>query len=187
MVQVRQHFLLVSIEVKRKNMTSQTGRTQGKFIKVQIDDANSGGTLRDIPVATISGIGITADVVDVTALQDALRGGLPDQGRVIIPITGPYSTKAAVSASGSGAAPALTGSHIVLSAINNGSSPLAFGVYIGIRHNWETNEPVFGITGTSANGVLVRDYTLGDDGMYSATIYVYPGSATLAWGTVQLT
>ncbi len=167
-------------------MTSQTGRTQGRFIKVQIDDANSGATLRDIPVSTINGIGITADMVDLTALQDALKGGLPDQGRVEINITGPFSTKAAVSASGTGAAPALTGSHIVLNAVNNGSSPLAFGVYIGIRHNWETNEPVFGITGTTANGVLVRDYTVGDDGMYSAIIVPYPGTATLAWGTVQL-
>ena len=163
-----------------------TGRTQGKFIKVQIDDANSGGTLRDIPVSTISGIGITADVVDLTALQDALTGGLPGQGVVEIPITGPFSTKTAVSASGTGAAPALTGSHVVLSAINNGSAPLAFGIYIGIRGNWATNDPVFGITGTSVNGVLVRDYTVSDDMMYSATIYMYPGSATLAWGTAQL-
>lgn len=162
-----------------------TGRTQGKFIKVQIDDVN--GVARDIPVATISGIGITAPSIDVSALQDALKGELPGMGEVIIPITGPYSTKAAVTASTSGNAPALTGSHIVLQPLNNLGVPLMFGVYVGIRQNWTNGEPVFGISFSSVNGVLVRDYTFDDSGMYSAEIYVYPGSATLAWGTAQLT
>ncbi len=162
-----------------------TGRTQGKFIKVQIDDVN--GTSRDIPVATISGIGITAAAVDVSSLQDALKGELPDMGEVIIPITGPFSTKAAVSASGTGAAPALSGSHTVLQPLNNLSVPLMFGVYIGIRGYWATNDPVFGISYSTVNGVLVRNYTFDDSGIYSAEIYVYTGSATLAWGTAQLT
>ena len=166
-------------------MTALTGRTQGKFLKVQMDDVN--GALRDIPVSTISGVGITADFVDLSALQDALQGGLPGQGTVEIPITGPFSTKAAVTASITTEAPALTGSHTVLSALNNKSTPLSFGVYIGMRTHWEAGAPVFGVSYTAANGVLVRDYTVIDDGMYSATIYVYPGSATLAWGTTQLT
>ena len=166
-------------------MATQTGRTQGKFIKVQIDD--SGGVMRDIPVSTISGIGITGDDIDVTALQDALKGSFTGQGTVNIPITGPFDSTAAQSASGTGAAPALSGSHTVLSAVNNGTTPLAFGVYIGIRHNWEDGEPVFGITGATANGVLVKDYTVGDDGMYSATIKAYPGTARLAFGTSAVT
>ena len=162
-----------------------TGRTQGKFIKVQIDEVT--GTSRDIPVATISGIGITAATVDVSALQDALKGELPDMGEVIIPITGPLSTATAQAASATGAAPALSGSHTVLQPLNNLGVPLMFGVYIGIRGNWATNDPVFGISYSSVNGVLVRDYTFDDSGMYSAEIYVFPGSAILAWGTAQLT
>ncbi len=164
---------------------SLTGRTVGKFIKVQIDDVN--GTVRDVPVATISGIGITADLVDLTALQDALTGGLPGQGTFEAPITGPFDTKVAAGASASGAAPALSGSHIVLEPINNGSTPLTLGIYIGIRANWATNDPVFGITSSAANGVLLRDYTVSDDGMYSATIYMFPGSTAADWATTAFT
>ncbi len=167
-------------------MAVQTGRTQGKYIKVQIGDV--GDVIRDIPVATISGVGITADTVDLTALQDALEGALPGQGKVEIPITGPYDTANAQAASTTTQAPALSGSHTILSVagMNNGSVPRSFGVYIGIRHNWEAGEPVFGITKSAANGCLVRDYTFSDDGIYSATIYVYAGSAIWAWGTAQL-
>jgi len=163
-----------------------TGRTSGKFIKVQIDDVN--GTVRDVPVATISGIGVTADVVDLTALQDALTGGLTGVPTFESPITGPFDTRAAVSASGTGAAPALSGSHTVLEPINNGSTPLTLGIYIGIQANWTTGgDPVFGITSSATAGVLLRDYTVSDDGMYSATIYMFPGSTAVDWATSAFT
>ena len=165
-------------------MAVQTGRTPGKHIKVQIGD--TGDVIRDLPVATIAGVGITADLVDLTALQDALTGGLTGQGTVEIPITGPFDTSAAQAASTTTQAPALSGSHTVLSVINNLNTPRSFGVYIGVRHNWEAGEPVFGVTKTAANGVLVKDYTFSDDGTYSALVVVYAGSATLAWGTAQL-
>ena len=162
-------------------MAAQTGRTPGKYIHVAIDD--SGGTVRDIPVSSINGVGLTAEMVDLSALQDAMKGGLPGQPGVEIQITGPFDSSAAQTASTSGSAPALSGSHTVLAGINNGATPLAFGVYYGVRQHWTDGEPVFGITGTTANGVLVRDYVVNSDGTYSATIYPYPGSATLAWGT----
>ncbi|KKL70895.1 hypothetical protein LCGC14_2100320 [marine sediment metagenome] len=166
-----------------------TGRTVGKFTKLQIDDANSAGTLRDIPVATFADVGFkSGDVIDLTALQDAVQGFFTGVQMYEIPITGPFDTTTKVSASGTGAAPALSGSHLVLKEINNGSSPLAFGVYIGMQGNWATNDPVFGITGTAANGCLLRDYTVDiNTMMYSAIIYGFPGSAAPTWGTAQLT
>lgn len=165
-------------------MATQTGRTVGKWIKVQIDD--SAGTIRDIPVATIGGVGITYEEVDLTALQDVLTGMLPGHGSAPIDITGPFSTAVAQAASASAAAAALSGSHTVLEPVNGLSVPLSFGVYYGIRHYWETGEPVFGITSTATAGVLVFDYKVNDDGTYSAAIRPYPGT-TLAWGTAAIT
>ncbi len=166
-----------------------TGRTIGKFTKLQINDANSAGTLRDIPVATFADVGFKAgDAIDLTALQDAVKGFFTGVQMYEIPITGPFDDAAKVSASTSGTAPALSGSHLVLKEISNKSSPLAFGIYIGMQDNWSTGDPVFGITGTSVNGCLLRDYTTDiNTMMYSAIIYGFPGSAAPTWGTAQLT
>lgn len=161
-------------------MAANTGRTVGKYIKVTMDD--SGGVLRDIPVSSIGGVGIDYDEVDLTALQEAVKGILPGHGNFGIDITGPFSTTAAQAAGGDGAV-ALSGSHTVLSGVNGGSTPLAFAVYFGIRQQWTDGEPVFGITGTAANGVLVTGYKVNDDGTYSATIRLAAGSAAPAWGT----
>lgn len=166
-------------------MAAQTGRTVGKYIKVQIDD--SAGTVRDIPVSTIGGVGLDYDEVDLTALQDAVKGVLMGHGNVGITITGPFDTTAAQAASGSGAAAALSGSHTVLNGVNGGQTPLTFGVYYGIRHVWETGEPCFGITSSSVNGFLVSGYKVNDDGTYSATIKLAAGSAAPAWGTAAFT
>jgi len=166
-------------------MTANTGRTPGKYIKVQIDD--SAGTVRDIPVSSINGVGLTAEMVDLSALQDAIKGGLPGQPAMEIQISGPFDTTAAQAASGSGAAAALSGSHTVLEPVNNGTTPLTFGVYYGVKHVWETGEPAFGITSSATNGVLVRDYTVNSDGTYTATIYPAAGSATMDWGTAAYT
>lgn len=166
-------------------MTANTGRTSGKWIKVQIDDSN--GTVRDIPVSSIGSVGLVYDEVDLTALQDTVKGFLTGQPDVSITLTGPFDTTAAQSASGSGAAAALSGSHTVLNGVNGGNTPLTFGIYVGIRHAWETGEPCFGITSTAANGFLVTSYTVSDDGMYSATLKMAAGSAAPAWGTAAFT
>lgn len=158
-------------------MASQTGRTVGKYIKVQISD--SGDTLRDIPVSTIGGVGIEYDEVELAALQDAVKGVLPGQGNVGIPITGPFDTTAAQAASSSAGAPALSGSHTVLEPLNGGTTPLSFAVYFGVRHDWETGEPVFG----GENLFLVTNYIVNDDGTYSANIKLSAGASAPTWGT----
>ncbi len=167
-------------------MASQTGRTVPKYLKVQIDD--SAGTLRDIFVSSISGVGVVYDQVDQTALQDAMKGFLNGQGTVAISLTGPVSNLVAQAAAGTGAAAAESGSHTVLSVLNGLQVPLSFGVYLGIRQDWETGEPVFGLISTAANGVIVTSYTIDPSSMlFTAEIAMYPGSAILAWGTTAIT
>lgn len=161
-------------------MAAQTGRTVGRWTNFIVDD--SGGTLRAIPVTSINGVGLDYPEADVTALQDALRGVLPDTPNCQITISGPFDNAAAA------AAPALSGSHTVLSAINGAQTPLTLDIQIGIRHAWEAGEPQFGITSSAANGFLCTQYIVNPDGAtYTARFNLYPGSAAPAWGTAAET
>jgi len=54
-----------------------TGRTSPRFSKFQIED--SGGTLRDIPISTFGGVGLTYDEVDVSAIQEVVKNFLTGQ------------------------------------------------------------------------------------------------------------
>jgi hypothetical protein len=166
-------------------MAANTGRTVSKWMKFQIED--SGATLRDLPVWTYNGAGIEYDSVELTALQDAMHGFLPGHGTVAVDITGPFDTTAATSASGTGAAPTPSGSHTILNDLPNDNTPLAFAFYFGMRQYWETGEPVFGLSSTAANGILVASYMVHDDMTYSATLAMYPGSAAPTWGTAAIT
>ena len=167
-------------------MTASVGRTVGKYFKFQIGTT---GSLRDIPVDTIGGVGITYPEVDLTALQDALKGFLTGQGTVAITIGGPFDTTAVQAASGSGAAAALSGSHTVLNPINGVMTPLSMGIYIGMREYWTTaQDPVFGIISSATSGVIVTDYTVDVvNGKYTAKIALYPGSAAPTWGLTVIT
>lgn len=157
-------------------MAANTGRTTNKWVTFLVDD--SGGTLREIPVDSINGVGLTYDETELTAFQDAIKGVLPAHPDCTITITGPFDTSSAASP------PTLSGSHTVLSGIVGGTTPLALDVRIGIRHTWESGEPTFGITGTTANGFLCTDYQVDvNAGKYSAKFRVYPGSAAPAWST----
>lgn len=157
------------------------GRTIGKYSKVQIED--SGGTMRDIPVTSIGGVGITYEEIDVTALQDALKGMLAGQGSSSVTIGGPFDNTAAQAASGTGAAAALSGSHTVLSAINGSNTGRTFAVYIGIQGYWATGDPVFG----GVDSFIVTDYTVdAAAGTYSAKITYKAGATAPAWGTAAL-
>ena len=78
-------------------MAAQTGRTVSKFTKVYIDD--SGGTLREIPVNSINGVGLVAPEVDVSAWQDAVANMLLGQPGASITISGPFDNAAAAAAS----------------------------------------------------------------------------------------
>ena len=129
-------------------MATQVGRTVGKYCKFQIDD--SGATVRDIPVTSINGVGLQYDEVDVSAIQDAVKGFLNGQPDVSLEISGPFDSSAAQAASASGAVAALSGSHTVLNDLPNDLTGLTIGVYFGIRQYWTTGEPVWGVSGDTA-------------------------------------
>lgn len=166
-------------------MAAQTGRTATKFVRFVVDD--SAGTLREVPVNDISVVGFKYDEMDTTAFQDAVKNALPGQPDAKIEISGPWDSSAAVAASGSAVAPALSGSHTVLSGINGAYTPLSLGVYFGVRHYWETGEPVFGVSSSATSGYLCTEYTVNPNDMtYKAVFVVYPGT-TPAWGTAAIT
>lgn len=160
-----------------------TGRTVTKWDKFQIYD--SGATLRDLNILTIAGIGVNYTEVDLTAANDVVGGALPGMPVVKISITARFDTAAAQAASGTGAAPAFSGTHTVLSAIDGGNTPLTLGFYRGIRHVWITTEPVFGLAQSATSGFLCRNYVVNGVDI-SADFIVFPGSAIPAWGTAAL-
>ncbi|MBW2674610.1 MAG: hypothetical protein JRD89_14565 [Deltaproteobacteria bacterium] len=166
-------------------MAVQTGRTQAKYFKFQIHD--SGAVLRDIAVSSFGGFSVDYDQIELTALQDELKGFLPGHGTVAVEISGPWSTQAAVAASATTEKAALSGSHTVLYDLPDDQTPLAFAAYFGVRHYWEAGEPVFGISATAANGIQVFNFVLNENMTYSATLAMWPGSAAPTWGTAAIT
>lgn len=167
-------------------MAANTGRTVSRWTSFYVYD--SSGTLRQIPVSTISAVGVTFDEVDLTALQDAVKGALPNMPDAPISISGPLDTSAAVAA-----ASGLSGSHTVLAplaaAVAAGTAvPLSLDVRIGIRHAWESGEPQFGITSSATSGYLLTAYTVDPvASTYSAEFRLFPGSALPAFGTAAET
>ena len=163
-------------------MAVQTGRTVSRWVNLVIDD--SGGTIRDIPINSLSVCGVQYTEQDVSAFQDAVMGALPGMPDAPIEWSGPWDTTAVQSASGSAVAPALSGSHTVLSAIHGLMTPLTLDVQFGVRHTWETGEPQFGITSSATSGYWLQQYDVNADDMtYTARAVLYPGSALPAWGT----
>jgi hypothetical protein len=163
-------------------MTANVGRTAGKYVKFQIGDTNN--VLRDIAVNTFGGVGFTFAEQDVSALQDAITSVLTGLGSFSMTITGPYDTTVPIAASASGARPALSGSHPVLSALNGLNTPRSFGIYIGVQRDWTTNDPVFGASAS----VIVSQYTVDPAaGTYSAKISTAGGrTGDPAWGTTAI-
>lgn len=160
-----------------------TGRTVGRFSKFQIED--SGGVIRDIPITTFGGVGLTYDEVDLSAIQEAVKGFLSGQATFALTITGPFDNKAATTASATGQAAAsyLSGSHTVLSALNGGLTARSFGVYFGIQADWATGDPVFG----GVDSIIVTDYTVDPaTGMYSCKLAHAAGATAPAWGTAAI-
>jgi hypothetical protein len=145
----------------------------------------------EIPVDSITGVMVNYATVDLTAWQDAAHGFLPDIPVVKIQITGPWDSGAQVAAAASAAAPTLSGSHTILSALYNIAPPqgnaaaknLSLAVCYGIRGYYTTADPAFGITpGTAANGFWLSNYTVDmANGKYSATFDLYPGSVIPTW------
>ena len=164
-------------------MTAQTGRTKVRWIRFCLDDST--GTPREIPINSLSAVGFVYEENDVTAWQDAVKGYLAGHPDAPIEISGPFDNSAAVALAASAAAPALSGSHTVLYNLAGAGTPLGLCVCFGIRHNWETGEPVFGVVAPSAtSGYLCTSYTVEGE-TYSARFVPYPGT-TPAWGTAIL-
>ena len=157
-----------------------TGRTSPRFAKFQIED--SGGVLRDIPVKSIGGVGLTYNEIDVSAMQELVKTFLTGQAEMKLTISGPFDNTAAATASASteSAAAHLSGSHTVLEPLNGGLTPRAFGVYFGVQADWATGDPVFG----ADNSIIVTDYTVDPaNGSYSAKIAHVSGGTAPDWGT----
>lgn len=151
-------------------MAPQTGRTTSQWTVFKVDD--SSGNLRQIQVSSINGLSLVYPSEDKTAFGDAIRSVLSGTPECTITITGPVDNTAS------------TGSHIVLSGIAGGVTPLTLDVQVGIRHAWEAGEPQFGITSSAANGFLCRSYKIDAPSMtYTAEFNMFPGSAAPAWGT----
>jgi hypothetical protein len=159
-----------------------TGRTSQRYVKFQIQD--SGGTLRDVPVQTFSAVGLTYDEIDVSSLQEIVKSYMACQANFSLVLTGPLDNSAAVAASTSGQAAALSGSHTVLEPLNGLLTPLAFGIYFGIQGYWATNDPVFG----ADNSAIVTDYTVAPGAStYSCKLAHVGGGTAPSWGTTQIT
>jgi hypothetical protein len=157
-----------------------TGRTLSRWTRFVLDD--SGGTLREIPINSVNGVGLEFPEEDVSAFQDAVKGTLAGQPDSTITVTGPFDNSAAAAAAASGAAPTLSGSHTVLKAIAGVNVPLALAVMIGIRGYYTTGDPAFGLNYSATSGFICTNYSPNpDDGTYSATFKVYPGSSAPSW------
>ncbi len=158
-----------------------TGRTSPRFCKVQIED--SGGTMRDFPVKTVGNVGLTYEELDVSAMQELVKGFLTGQATFSLTLTGPFDNKAATTASATteAAAAHLSGSHTVLQPLNGGLTARSFGVYFGIQADWATGDPVFG----AVDCVLVSEYTVDPGaGTYSCKITKAATAANdPAWGS----
>lgn len=166
-------------------MSAQTGRTVNKFIRFVVADTSD--TLREIPVDNIGNVGLEFDSVDVTAFQDAVKNALAGHPGAPITIGGPWDTSVAVAVAASAATPTLSGSHTVLSAIAGDNKPHTLYVAFGVRHYWETGEPVFGLQRATATntGYTCTSFQVAD-GKYTAKFEVMGGVAP-AWGTAALT
>ncbi len=149
-------------------MTAQTGRTVSRWTAFLFSD---GTQMRELPVDSINGVGLTYPEVELTAFMDSIRGALPDTPDCQIDITGPFTNET-------------NSAHAVLSAAAGDATPRSLDVKIGIRHDWESGEPQFGITATSTSGFICTSYAVDvNNGKYSAKFRLLPGSSAPAWGT----
>ena len=156
-------------------MAIQYGRTSFKHITFIIED--SGNVFRNIPIDSLSVVGLTYDEQDLTAWQDAVKVALATMPGAPIEWGGPFDSAAAA------VAPALSGSHTVLVDLAGLNIPLTLDIQFGIQHAWEAGEPQFGITGTATAGYIVTKYTVDPASMrYSAKAVLFPGSTIPGWG-----
>lgn len=163
-----------------------TGRTVTQWVRFALDDSSE--TPREIPIHTLSPVGLVYEEQDASAWQDTVIGFLKAVPSAAIEISGPWSTKAAASLAGTGATPTLSGSHTILHPIISRSfvTPLGLAVMFGMQNLWASGDPVFGIVSPSASSgyVLMSYLKTGND--YTAKFQPFPGT-TPAWGSSILT
>lgn len=160
------------------------GRTVSRWVRFAIGDSSN--VLREVPIWSVTIVGLQYAQIDLTAFQDAVKGMLPGFPDAPIEITGPFDTTAAAAFAASGAAATLSGSHTVLSVINGGAVPRTCAVLFGDRALWATGAPVFGANQSSTSGYLCFEYTVipKDPMSYKAIFKLFPGSTIPAWTTV---
>ena len=147
---------------------TNTGRTVSRWTAFLFSD---GSSMRELPVDSINGVGLTYPEVELTAFMDAIKGALPDTPDCQIDITGPFDSTA-------------NSAHAVLSVANGATTPRSLDVQIGIQHDWIATEPQFGITATATSGFICTSYIADvNTGKYSAKFRMFPGSSAPAWGT----
>jgi len=153
-----------------------------KNCRIIIKDATA-GTLRVIPMNSLSIVGITYDEQDLTAWQDAVKNALPTMPDAPIEFGGPFDDSALA------AVPTLSGSHTLLNALNGVVAPVSVDVQFGMDGGtWEALDPQFGITCSATSGYILTKYVVDPASMmYSARLVLYPGSALPAWGTAAET
>lgn len=149
-----------------------------RFSKMQIEDES--GELRDIPVMTFAGVGLTYNEIDITHLRDTVKQFLTGKASFGITIAGPWGNEPVQDPSGGGERPALSGSHTVLSPLVGNKVPRAFGVFIGAGADWDVGMPVFG----GDNVVIIADYTVNPTAnTYTCKLVNGMSGLPPAWGT----
>jgi len=163
-----------------------TGRTVSRWTRFAVDD--SAGTPREIPINTLSPVGLVYDMTEHTNWQDAVKNYLANHPDAVIEIGGSFDNSAAAALAASGAAPVLSGSHTVLNPISapTFTTPLGLWIAIGIRGYWATGDPAFGVVAPSATSGYVCEKYQTDFVTYVASFKPHPGT-TPAWGTAIIT
>jgi hypothetical protein len=151
-------------------MATLTGRTNAKHIRVFVDQAD--GTLVEITAYTnsVGTVGLTHESTDVTAFSDGAKNVTIGQPSAPISLSGPFDTTV----------------HTLWTGLVNGKltsgDGLSFDVRIGIRATAdETDEPQFGITGSSTIGYQLVTYNLSSALVWTATLEPF-GATAPAWG-----
>ena len=157
-------------------------RTVSRWVRFIIGDDTEPPVLREIPINSVNGVGLDYPDEDVSAFQDAVKGVLSGQPDCEVTVTGPFDDAAAVAAAGTGDAPTLSGSHTILHDIVGTNHLIPLGVCIGMQGYYVNTDPAFGLNRTTVNGFICTAYMVNpDDGTYSATFKVYPGSVAPSW------
>jgi len=157
-------------------------RATFKNTNLILKDATA-GTLRAIPINSLSVVGIAYDEQDLTAWQDAVKGALPTMPDAPVEFGGPFDNSALA------ALPTLSGSHTLLNALNGAVAPVSLDIQFGMGGLvWAATMPQFGLTCSATSGYIVTKYTVDPSSMtYSARAVLIPGSALPAWGTAAET